>query len=95
MRPTTLYGEATGPYLEGVPTVTAIAAPAYLLRVTEDGGLDRLDPDLLLRQTRFLTCLTSALVSAEELGGIGLESHSEVWETAVEAEMELGWACRK
>ncbi|AFU05283.1 hypothetical protein O3I_036680 [Nocardia brasiliensis ATCC 700358] len=59
-----LYGEATGPYRRGIPTVTAIAGPNYLVRVSENGDLDKLDPALAHRQTRYLTRLTTRLLSA-------------------------------
>ncbi|MGV9415458.1 hypothetical protein ACWDOP_36650 [Nocardia sp. NPDC003693] len=59
-----LYGEATGPYRLGIPTVTAIASPNYLIRVSPGAELDRLDPELAHRQTRFLTGLTERLLRA-------------------------------
>lgn len=64
----TLYGEATGPYRLGIPSVTAISGPAYLLRVSPGAELGRLDPALLHRQARFVTGLTAKLASAPWLG---------------------------
>ncbi|MEU0545343.1 hypothetical protein ABZ319_36260 [Nocardia sp. NPDC005978] len=64
-----LYGEATGPFRLGIPTVTAIAGPNYLIRVSPGGELDRLDPVLAHRQTRFLTGLTEQLLRAPWLPG--------------------------
>lgn len=59
-----LYGEATGPYLLGIPTVTAISGPNYLLQVAPDAGLHKLDPELAHSQTRLLTAITTKLLQA-------------------------------
>ncbi|MFF2084504.1 hypothetical protein ACFVVM_12040 [Nocardia sp. NPDC058176] len=62
-----LYGEATGPYQVGIPTVTAIAGPNYLVQVAGDGDLDKLDSALAHRQTQYLTRVTEQLLKAKWL----------------------------
>ncbi|MCS3781626.1 hypothetical protein [Tsukamurella ocularis] len=57
-----LYGEATGPYRLGIPTVTAIAGPNYLVQVDEN-QLDKLDSALAHRQTRYLLRVTERLLT--------------------------------
>jgi hypothetical protein len=57
-----LYGEGTGPYRVGIPTVALIGGPAYLLQVTPGGNLDKIDRDLLHRQTAFVTRLLGRML---------------------------------
>ncbi|GAA2614704.1 PA domain-containing protein [Actinomadura fulvescens] len=58
-----LYGEATYPYRLGIPTATLISGPAYLVQVAPDGHLDKIDPDLMHRQTVFLSHLLSRMLA--------------------------------
>jgi subtilisin family serine protease len=67
-----LYGEGTGPYRLGIPTVAFITGPTYLLQVAPDGNLHKLDRDLMHRQTVVLTrILTRMLAWREDTGGGG------------------------
>ncbi|MEU5876330.1 hypothetical protein [Spirillospora sp. NPDC047279] len=58
-----LYGEATYPYQLGIPTATLISGPTYLVQVSEDGALDRIDRDLMHRQTVFLAHLLTRMLA--------------------------------
>jgi hypothetical protein len=63
-----LYGEGTGPYKVGIPTVGLITGPTYLLQVEPGGGLDKLDPALVRRQTAFLNRLLSRMMNLVDVG---------------------------
>ncbi|OHV28520.1 hypothetical protein BBK14_17960 [Parafrankia soli] len=56
-----LYGEGTFAYRLGIPTIAMITGPAYLLQVTPGDNLDKLDRDLLHRQTLFLARLLARM----------------------------------
>ncbi len=58
-----LYGEGTGPYRVGIPTITFITGPAYLLQVAPNANIDKLDPNLMHRQMLWLTRLLSRMLS--------------------------------
>lgn len=54
-----LYGEGTLTYLLGIPTVQYISGPTYLVQVAPDAQLDKINVDLMHRQTAFLAGLTA------------------------------------
>ncbi len=64
----------------GVPQIGAIAGPEYLLTVSPDGDLDKLDERLAARQIAWLADLARQLdgVPAAELGRATRRSASEL-----------------
>jgi hypothetical protein len=69
LRPPVQFGVGAAFQSTGVPQIGAIAGPEYLLTVSPNGDLDKLDERLAARQIRWLADLTRRLegVSAEEL----------------------------
>jgi hypothetical protein len=66
----------------GVPHVAGISAPKYLVRVSENGDIDKLDPKLAARQTAFYADVVKMLDTADPqallAGGEGDESFNSV-----------------
>ena len=59
-----LFGEGTGPYRLGIPTIGFISGPTYLVQVAPNANLDKLDKTLMHRQTLFLTRMLSSVLAA-------------------------------
>lgn len=66
----------------GIPHVAGISAPKYLVRVSENGDMDKLDPQLAARQTAFYADVVKLLDSADpealRAGGEGDDSFGSV-----------------
>lgn len=66
----------------GIPHVAGISAPKYLVRVSENGDIDKLDAELAARQTAFYAHVVKLLDSADpaalKAGGEGDESFNSV-----------------
>jgi hypothetical protein len=58
-----LYGEGTFAYRLGVPTIAFITGPSYLVQVTDDGDLDKLDRHLMHEQLVFLARVLSRMLN--------------------------------
>jgi hypothetical protein len=69
MRPPAQFGVGAAFQSTGVPQIGAIAGPEYLLTISGNGELDKLDPALAARQIRWLADLATRLdrVSAASL----------------------------
>jgi hypothetical protein len=69
LRPPAQFGVGAAFQSAGVPQIGAIAGPEYLLTVSDNGDLDKLDEKLAARQIAWLADLTRRLdsVSAAEL----------------------------
>lgn len=61
------YGEGTSTQRAGLPSLCLIAGPAYLVQISDDGGLGKLDPSLFYDQTVFCTKLVEAMIGLEKL----------------------------
>ncbi len=66
----------------GIPHVAGISAPKYLVRVSENGDMDKLDAELAARQTAFYADVVKLLDSADPeallAGGEGDDSFNSV-----------------
>lgn len=58
-----LYGEGTGPYRAGIPTITFITGPSYLVQVAPHANIDKLDQALMHRQMVWLNRLLSRMLN--------------------------------
>ena len=69
LRPPVQFGVGAAFQSSGVPQIGAIAGPEYLLTVSDNGDLDKLDEQLAARQIRWLADLARRLegVTAAEL----------------------------
>jgi hypothetical protein len=69
LRPPAQFGVGGAFQTAGVPQIGAIAGPEYLLTVSANGDMDKLDPALAARQIAWLADLTTRLdtVPAAEL----------------------------
>jgi hypothetical protein len=69
MRPPAQFGVGGAFQSEGVPQIGAIAGPEYLLTISPNGDLDKLDERLAARQIRWIADLATRLdtVDAAEL----------------------------
>lgn len=69
LRPPVQFGVGGAFQSSGVPQIGAIAGPEYLLTVSKNGDMDKLDPELASRQIAWLADLAHQLdgVSAAEL----------------------------
>ncbi|GAC1327697.1 MAG: hypothetical protein NVS3B11_25990 [Collimonas sp.] len=59
-----LYGEATSMYVAGLPSITLISGPSYLVQVSADGGIGLLDKSLMYDQVIFCTELVGNMVDS-------------------------------
>lgn len=69
LRPPVQFGVGGAFQSAGVPQIGAIAGPAYLLNVSANGEMDKLDEDLAARQTAWLADIAKRLdsIGAREL----------------------------
>jgi hypothetical protein len=69
MRPPAQFGVGAAFQSSGVPQIGAIAGPEYLVTISENGDLDKLDEHLAARQIAWLADLATRLdkVPAAEL----------------------------
>jgi hypothetical protein len=70
LRPPPQFGVGGAFEDAGIPQIGLIAGPTYLLTVSENGEMDKLDENLAARQIAWAAELTTAVdgLSAEELG---------------------------
>jgi hypothetical protein len=69
LRPPAQFGVGSAFQSAGVPQIGAIAGPEYLLTISDNGDMDKLDEELAARQIAWLAHMVKRLepVSAEEL----------------------------
>jgi len=59
-----LYGEATAWYLAGLPSITLMSGPSYLVQVARDSNLGLINPTLMYDQVVFCTNLVTNMVAS-------------------------------